>query len=76
MSSTYDRLPIFEILDFCVFRVLSSIDTINLFITNYRTLQKTFMCYTHTVYSFLYLNLNKKIFVVSTAVSSLFHQNF
>ena len=23
------------------------------------------MCYAHTVYSFLYLNLNKKIFVVS-----------
>ena len=27
--------------------------------------------YAHTVYSFLYLNLNKKIIVVSTAVSTL-----
>ena len=76
MSSTYDRLPIFEILDFCVFGVLSSIDTLNLFTTNYRTLQKALMCFAHTVYSFSYFNLNKKIFVVSTAFSNLFQQNF
>ena len=71
MSSTYDGLTILEILDFCVFGVLSSIDTLNGFITNHRTLQKVLMCYAHTVYSFLYLNLNKKIFVVSAAVSTL-----
>ena len=71
MSSTYDGLPILEILDFCVFGVLSSIDTLNRFITNHRTLQKVLMCHAHIVYSFLYLNLNKKIFVVSTAVSTL-----
>ena len=71
MSSTYDGLPILKILDFCVFGILSSIDILNQFITNHRTLQKLLMCYAHTVYSFLYLNLNKKIFVVSTAVSTL-----
>ena len=45
MSSTYDGHPILEILDFCVFGVLSSIDTLNWFITDHRTLQKVLMCY-------------------------------